>query len=117
MELDILEKRILKVIFETSIFDYATVEKIYSETKSFDDTIKVLKILDATGKAFRLVLNEYKKSKLPKPKFPSGGIINSGGENNEIIINRKPNFNLEKIKTNYNLPDIKIESLIKKNNE
>ena len=43
MQLDYLEKNIVKAITESSVFEFAVVTYVYNKTKSFDKTIEVLK--------------------------------------------------------------------------
>jgi len=43
MELDYLEKNILKAITNSSVFEFKVVKYVYEDKKSFDKTIEVLK--------------------------------------------------------------------------
>ena len=43
MELDYLEKNILKAITNSSVFEFKVVKYVYEYKKSFDKTIEVLK--------------------------------------------------------------------------
>ena len=49
MELDYLEKNIVKAITESSVFGFAVVTGVYKKTKSFDKTIEVLKYAVKNG--------------------------------------------------------------------
>lgn len=98
MNLDILENKILKAIESSFPFDFDTVKKVYEETNSFDKTINALKVGVITAEAIENIIKRYKNVSLPRPNFPSGGIVNSGGEENEVIITRKtPNFTPKKL--------------------
>jgi len=44
MELDILEKNVLKAICISSVFQFSEIKWVYERCKSFDKTIKVLKL-------------------------------------------------------------------------
>jgi hypothetical protein len=44
MELDILERNILKAIDNSSAFHISVIMKVYEECKSFDKTITVLRV-------------------------------------------------------------------------
>jgi hypothetical protein len=56
MELDILEKNVLIAISKCSVFSYSQVSNVYTEVKSFDKTIKVLKTSVSTGKSLSEVV-------------------------------------------------------------
>tara|TARA_R110000851_G_scaffold68979_1_gene154695 strand:- start:927 stop:1112 length:186 start_codon:yes stop_codon:yes gene_type:complete len=43
MELDYLEKNILRTITNSSVFEFKVVKYVYDKKKSFDKTIEVLK--------------------------------------------------------------------------
>ena len=61
MELDYLEKNVLKAIEESSVYNFQEIEHVYQKCNSFDDTVSILKLAlsekISTDYAFKILKN------------------------------------------------------------